>query len=849
MASHLTGSEKLLEIRTAHIDLIIKCKGRPAVCTWEAGAASSSLRVYGADIKSISIPVQGIAENYADHKGIARHELCVLPLFFEQTDYVVTIQSKNGEPVQFRSNNNLVEESLSYVKDDDPTLLNGVINYGSSVGFSDLTVFASGRQVLFVRIEVYPTKLSYRDDYQEMMADINNMVSESILDFMKKTYQVFVPDHKRNDVPAVFFTILQSIYDKYLRAANRILAVPHHKLITEHEVMPHYKATRTDIRSEKWLRKHPEYVIRRDGRIMAEKVLAVNKQITYDTQENRLVKFMLQETVRRIEDFTRRYKDSTQKPNENILVGAARMSRELRRLLTTTFLSEVSERNAAKSMSLVFGMAPGYRELYKYYLMLQNGISVGGDIFHMSVRDTALLYEYWCFIKLYDILRSRYTLKSPDIIKVDRKGVTVDLVKGRPSRVTFLNTKTGERIYLAYNPSETVTQTVNQKPDNVLELEKKGSVSAYKYVFDAKYRIEMNPDSQYYPDTKPGPKVDDINTMHRYRDSIVYANPSSRFTFEKTMFGAYILFPYAREEEYREHRFYKSIESVNIGGLPFLPSATSLVTELLDELVSDSPESAFERATLPVGIEERLRSVDWSRRDVLIGLVPDEEHLELFTDNRMYFTRRFDEAHLPVRYVALYEKGKGISRYGEVKNWRMVAGKELPGSGQHKPEMYHVFDILKWHTLATPISIAEYGPSPVAYTNFFLLTNSSSYSELFLKNEDEYRFFAGLRRMTDKAVLEDGDEATAFEFEGLKVLLEKKTIYVVNEGELVEQGTVQKFERHPNRTFRRLMKYAEELKDAQAKNAQEMKEEAAEAVSVGDGVDGGKWSTRAKKNQ
>ena len=292
----------------------------------------------------------------------------------------------------------------------------------------------------------------------------------------------------------------------------------------------------------------------------------------------------------------------------------------------------------------------------------------------------------------------------------------------------------------------------------------------------------------------------------------VYANPSSRFTFEKTMFGAYILFPYAREEEYRDHRFYKSIESVNIGGLPFLPSATSLVTELLDELVSDSPESAFERATPPVGIEERLRSVDWSRRDVLIGLVPDEEHLELFTDNRMYFTRRFDEAHLPVRYVALYEKGKGIRRYGEVKNWRMAPRKELPGSGQHKPEMYHVFDILKWHTLATPIGIAEYGPSPVAYTNFFLLTNSSSYSELFLKNEDEYRFFAGLRRMTDKAVLEDGDEATAFEFEGLKVLLEKKTIYVVNEGELVEQGTVQKFERHPNRTFRRLMKYAEELK-------------------------------------
>ena len=206
----------------------------------------------------------------------------------------------------------------------------------------------------------------------------------------------------------------------------------------------------------------------------------------------------------------------------------------------------------------------------------------------MSVRDSSQLYEYWCFIKLYEILRSRYTLKSPDIIKVDRKGVTVDLVKGRPSRMTFLNTKTGERIYLAYNPSETETetQTVNQKPDNVLALEKKGSVSAYKYVFDAKYRID-------------------------------------------------------------------------------------------------------------------------------------------------------------------------------------------------------------------------------AYTNFFLLSNSSSYSELFLKNEDEYRFFAGLKRMTDKAVLEDEDEATAFDLEGLKVLLDKKRIYVVNDGELEEKYRVQEFVRHPNRTFKRLMKYRE----------------------------------------
>lgn len=84
--------------------------------------------------------------------------------------------------------------------------------------------------------------------------------------------------------------------------------------------------------------------------------------------------------------------------------------------------------------------------------------------------------------------------------------------------------------------------------------------------------------------------------MHRYRDAIVYHNGAD--PYERTMFGAYVLFPYANKEEYRNHKFFESIEKVNIGGLPFLPSETSMVQDMLDALIADSPDSAFERATL-----------------------------------------------------------------------------------------------------------------------------------------------------------------------------------------------------------------------------------------------------------
>lgn len=56
--------------------------------------------------------------------------------------------------------------------------------------------------------------------------------------------------------------------------------------------------------------------------------------------------------------------------------------------------------------------------------------------------------------------------------------------------------------------------------------------------------------------------------MHRYRDAIVYEDPANQ-TYERSMFGAYVLFPYANEEKFQHHRFYKSIELINIGAFPF----------------------------------------------------------------------------------------------------------------------------------------------------------------------------------------------------------------------------------------------------------------------------------------
>lgn len=373
MALLPTGSDKLLEIRTNKVNVVIKSKKKITVLPSNE-ARSSSLAINGYNIERVKIENQGIEELYQDTKGYSVQQLSVSPLFFEQTDYELIIKSRNNESVSFWNENYLLREKVGPVTDDDNSLISGIINFGNEVGYSDFEINVDGRKHLVIRIEVYPTKISYKEDYQMMMADVSEMCYACAIDFMQKTYQEFQISDKQNTVPAIFFQIISAVFDKYINAARRIISVPHHKLITEHTVVPEHKARRTDKMSEKWLMKNQNNIAETATGFDVSKVLAVKKIITYDTNENRFVKFILRITIRKIEDFLNRYLNSSVVVEETIVIKANEMISSIRGALNTSFLREVSDFNTLPSMSLVFSMAPGYRELYKYYLMMHRGL-------------------------------------------------------------------------------------------------------------------------------------------------------------------------------------------------------------------------------------------------------------------------------------------------------------------------------------------------------------------------------------------------------------------------------------------------------------------------------------------
>ena len=819
MDSQLTGSNELLYVQTEKVSVTIKGKAtHPNFQGIEHKNGDSSIKVHCVDDFQMTLR-DGDVPRFSSRNGeISTGIYSIYPMFYEQQQYEIVIEAVDGHKVAFWHDNLNVRNKVTRASRNHE-ILSGVINFGNEIGFSDLVIQIDGVNYLRLVIEVFPTKIDYQNDYKQIVEDVTKEVYNVVFDFLKKTYLGYQQSEKVNSSPVEFFAVINKIYKDFIKAADTIMSQPHHVLETTHQVLPSHKVKKTDGRTIRWIKKHPDQAKRVNGEIRIERALAVRKQVSYDTKENQLTKYILLSTARKLESFKKNYLKLQRKEDQAVIAKIDGMVRELNRRCNTTFWADVEAKEASSGMSLVFSMAPGYRDLYKYYLMLLRGLSITGDVFNISVKDLALLYEYWCFIKLNSMMKDRYELISQDIVKVQGNGLFVSLVKGSSSKVKYRNSENGEVITLSYNPKSGQVPTVAQKPDNVLSLEKKtvnqvGKKVKYEYVFDAKYRVNPALEGSDYYNTishTPGPETDDINTMHRYRDAIVYHNGAD--PYERTMFGAYVLFPYANKEEYRNHKFFESIEKVNIGGLPFLPSETSMVQDMLDALIADSPDSAFERATLPRGIEDKLAKIDWNQRDVLVGALRNRAQLDTCLKYKFYHipASKIRDADLPIHYVAIYQsinifgREAGIRYYGEVTKTSAVKRRDIREISKNSDEAYYRFEIKEWKELNIPLVAKEVRDFPF-FTNMFLLQHCPDVPDLHISSEEEYRLYIEVRRLANDASVNETDAEPGFKYDDKTIIMENGDIVVLKDGTKIEQISIETFMRKPRESMRVIAK-------------------------------------------
>lgn len=101
-------------------------------------------------------------------------------------------------------------------------------------------------------------------------------------------------------------------------------------------------------------------------------------------------------------------------------------------------------------------MGSGYKEVYKYYLMLKNGLKIDSNIFSLLMKDLPLLYEYWCFINLNAIISKKYKLLSCSMLKINNDGIVVALRKEKESALVY-------EVYETKNRFIVVKELVNMK--------------------------------------------------------------------------------------------------------------------------------------------------------------------------------------------------------------------------------------------------------------------------------------------------------------------------------------------------------------------------------------------------
>jgi hypothetical protein len=126
-------------------------------------------------------------------------------------------------------------------------------------------------------------------------------------------------------------------------------------------------------------------------------------------------------------------------------------------------------------------------------------------------------------------------------------------------------------------------QTGDQKPDIVIRVREQTQPDVV-IVLDAKYRVDATAEfrARY---GAPGPPIEAINALHRYRDAIVTKDPGP----VRPVVRCAALFPLTIEETTafeQESDLYASLSRLGIGALPFLPENTALAAAWLEQLLT-----------------------------------------------------------------------------------------------------------------------------------------------------------------------------------------------------------------------------------------------------------------------
>lgn len=574
-----------------------------------------------------------------------------------------------------------------------------------------------------VKLEIQSVKTSYRHDYRHMLEEITEKCTDLLLQHSSPVSQYFEVDFNTSASTLYQrFAFIKSILDstEFNDAVHKILSSP----VTRWKEIETIK----DIRS---IRRFHNSVLRQIVTVtnrfhlleehplkeilnsVPSKLNAYNKTETVDTPENRFIKHALISFQTFCSDFKIKVKGS-----DRINLESTLLEEKLEQYLNHPIFKEISTPTTIPLNSPVLQRKEGYREVLRAWLMFDLAAKMiwkgGDDVYGGNKRDVAVLYEYWLFFKLLEIMGEVFKIEAmsvENLIEETDDGVGLKLKRGKylPMKGIYISDSRKLNIEFSYNRTfigdnkypKGGSWTRDLRPDYTLSIwpfmDGIGSDESQKIAedeelivhihFDAKYKVENlqnifgkedNLEKEKEEQTKGTYKRADLLKMHTYKDAI------------RRTAGAYVLYP-GSEKGYIRFGFHELIPG--LGAFSIRPSKTNNGIEelkvFLHEVVHHFMNRASQREKMSLKtyethkdsksneVNEELPEAYGSNRNflpdetfVLIGFYNSEEHLNWIIKSKLYNARadsrrgslRLGPSEAGAKYLLLHTYGETCTR-------------------------------------------------------------------------------------------------------------------------------------------------------------------------------------------
>ncbi len=515
-------------------------------------------------------------------------ETAARPVLFEERNYELIVRSKLTavQPASvFRDPTLIVQRTVVA----DANLLALTVRFRGQVGRTDFS-FRAGEETLVIEAEVFPSKIDYVEDYEELLEGVAAARRTLILEYLRGTYRQARADRDEAGSGIEWLTLLRIHLGALNAAIQYINSSPRRALVRDDAVTPAHRvrgsssgATRAVVRG---LGFGDFQDVPGVGPVRSR--IRVSRAFeSLDTFEHRWIRSRLKFVHARLLELESEQAARVRRSVERTGKRPPRLDAELSeigelremvgQLLLSPVMSSATVEVSASATSLQLQSAIGYSQAYRVLSVL--GAALAGDdgTDKYSTSDLNDLYETWCFLKVAQVTAELLgaEVDVSELIPDDSSGLRFTLRKGL-SRSVKLSGKFVQAA-LAFNPAFDVPTGV-QKPDIVLRVVASGGVDVM-VVLDAKYRIDGS--SEYIKQFgSAGAPIDAVNQLHRYRDAIQVINSNGEAI--RPVVAGVALFPWPTPAS--DHRLREAANDVGIGALPLLPGNDSDLRDWLADL-------------------------------------------------------------------------------------------------------------------------------------------------------------------------------------------------------------------------------------------------------------------------